>query len=156
VERSPKRTQPSRLREPSKRMLDSYALPCQVDTSQDEPPTLQQALAQVDGDMWRQAADDELRSLHELGVYELVEKPKGVTPLQNQWVLKKKRDQVGNIERCKARLVAKSFTQREGIDYTETFARIVACRATGARSHGCLDNTENVASGCQVRIDSPG
>lgn len=93
VERSPKRTQPLRLREPSKRMRDSCALLCQVDTSQDEPPTLQQALAQVDGGMWHQAADDEFRILRELGVYELVEKPKGVNLLKNKWVLKKKRDQ---------------------------------------------------------------
>jgi hypothetical protein len=87
VVRSPKCTLPQRLREPSKRMRDSYALLCQVDTSQDEPPTLQQALAQVDGDMWRQAADDELRSLRELGVYELEEKPKGVNLLKSKWVL---------------------------------------------------------------------
>jgi hypothetical protein len=73
--------------------------------------------------MWRQAADDEMRSLHEFGVYEL-EKPDGINLLKNNWVLKIKRDQAGNNERYKARLVVKGFTQREGIDFEETFAPV--------------------------------
>ena len=78
------RVLPPRTREPSKRLRDAYAMMAKVDTSKDEPAMLEQALSQEDGDLWRQAADDEMRSLSELGVYELVEKPKGVNLLKSK------------------------------------------------------------------------
>ena len=54
-------------------------------------------------------------------VWVLVELPQGSKPSGCKWIFKIKRDSNGNVERYKAYLVAKGFTQKESIDYKETF-----------------------------------
>ena len=57
-------------------------------------------------------------------VWDLIELPYGVKAIRCKWVFKTKKDSQGNIKRHKARLMAKRFTQREGIDYMEAFSPV--------------------------------
>lgn len=68
--------------------------------------------------------DYEYKSLRENATWILVPRPEEKRILSNQWIFKTKINQKGEIEKFKARLVVRGHTQREGIDYQETFAPI--------------------------------
>ena len=77
---------------------------------------------------------NEIDSLHANNVWELtvVELLKGQKPVGSRWVFKVKTNADGSIERCKARLVAQGYSQKEGLDYDETFSPVV--RSESVRS----------------------
>nr|GEW77499.1 retrovirus-related Pol polyprotein from transposon TNT 1-94 [Tanacetum cinerariifolium] len=55
----------------------------------------------------------------------------GKIAISSKWLFRKKNDELRNVIRNKARLVAQGFSQEEGIEYEETFApleRIEAIR----------------------------
>ena len=58
-------------------------------------------------------------------VWELLNLLPRCKTIGNKWVLKVKRKADGSINKYKACLVAKSYTQREGIDYEDTFSPVV-------------------------------
>uniref|UniRef100_A0A2N9GMX8 Reverse transcriptase Ty1/copia-type domain-containing protein n=1 Tax=Fagus sylvatica TaxID=28930 RepID=A0A2N9GMX8_FAGSY len=70
----------------------------------------------------RQAMADELDALHKTHTWDMTTLPPGKSAVGCKWVYKIKTRADGSVERYKARLVARGFTQEYGIDYEETFA----------------------------------
>ena len=82
----------------------------EISMMEDDPINFHHAIQSSDSQKWIDAMNEEYKSMQDNDVWDLVPLPE--------------RDSKGDVERYKARLVAKSFTQKEGIDFKETFSPI--------------------------------
>ncbi|GKF43332.1 ribonuclease H-like domain-containing protein, partial [Tanacetum coccineum] len=72
-----------------------------------------------------EAMDNEIEALNRNNTWTICDLPKGRKPVESKWLFKNNYKSTGEIERYKARLVVKGFSQREGFDYVETFSPVV-------------------------------
>eukprot|EP00253_Pinus_taeda_P022502 PITA_22502 len=77
-----------------------------------------------DGKLWKEAMVDEMASLHKNVAWDLVELPIGRKPIGSKWVFKKKTNAEGKVEKYKARLVVKGYSQVPGIDFGDIFSPV--------------------------------
>ncbi|RVW65068.1 Retrovirus-related Pol polyprotein from transposon RE1 [Vitis vinifera] len=73
---------------------------------------------------WRQAMVDEMDALHSNGTWDLVVLPSGKFTVGCRWVYAVKVGPDGQVDRLKAHLVAKGYTQVYGSDYGDTFSPV--------------------------------
>ncbi|SOV07390.1 uncharacterized protein UDID_18894 [Ustilago sp. UG-2017a] len=95
-------------------------------------PTLGEAMNGEDAQLWKEAIRKELEGLEAMGTWEVVHQPPGVPLVDSKVVLRLKLDADGVPVKHKVRLVARGFTQREGIDYQETFSPVAPLGAIRA------------------------
>jgi len=86
-------------------------------TSSDTPSSFKDAVQSPDAEIWEDSMNLELSSLKRNDAYTVCDLPKGRKAVSSRWVFSIKGD-----GRYKSRVVAKGFTQIEGVDYQETFS----------------------------------
>ena len=70
-----------------------------------------------ESDKYFNVIKSKIDSMYTNQVWTLVDTPEGVTPIGYKWIFKKKIGTDDQVEIYKARLIAKDYSQREGIDY---------------------------------------
>ena len=78
---------------------------------EDDPRTYDEAMRSVDAVFWKEAIDSELQSILNNNTWELVELPRVCKPITCKWIFRKKLKADGSIDKYKARIVVRGFTQ---------------------------------------------
>ncbi|GJY59145.1 integrase, catalytic region, zinc finger, CCHC-type containing protein [Tanacetum coccineum] len=100
-------------------------------TPETQPPVIPNDVEEDNHDIWKLHINH-VRILNEferLKVWELVPRPDKVMVITLKWIYKVKLDKLGCILKNKARLVARSYRQEEGIDFEESFAPVARLEA---------------------------
>jgi Reverse transcriptase (RNA-dependent DNA polymerase) len=95
-----------------------------IGDTQGDPRTVSEARSRADWPLWQQAMDREMKTLEGAGTWETVPRPPGRNIVGSKWVYRVKRTADGAIDKYKARLVARGFTQVYGTDYFETYSPV--------------------------------
>ena len=74
--------------------------------------------------VWKKAMEEEIRMVEKNNTWELVAIPREREVVSLKWIYKIKLNKEGDIQKHKARLVARGFTQKPGIDFYGTFSQV--------------------------------
>ena len=89
------------------------------------PTSFEEATTGAQSRKWNLAIQDQLQSLEANHTWDIIDRPDGINPIDTKWVFKVKMLPNGQIDKYKARLCARGFTQQHGVDYFETFAPVI-------------------------------
>nr|KAJ0219071.1 hypothetical protein LSAT_V11C300118320 [Lactuca sativa] len=91
---------------------------------EEDPKTFSEAMGSRDVHFWKEAIQDEIDSIMHNNTWVLSDLPPGCKALGSKWILKRKMNVDGTIDKYKARLVIQGFRQKEGIDFFDTYAHV--------------------------------
>nr|GEZ50672.1 Gag-Pol polyprotein [Tanacetum cinerariifolium] len=94
--------------------------------SRTEPKNIKEAMADS---AWIESMQEELHQFDRLDVWKLVDRQLCTNVINLKWLWKNKCDEENTVIRNKSRLVAKGYTQKEGVDFEESFAPVAQLEA---------------------------
>ena len=97
----------------------NYIQDVMINVFQEAPNSYREAINLEESDKWLTAAKEEFQGLMEMGGWKLVDHPADCKTIKCRWTFVLKAN-----GRNKVRLVAKGYTQVQGIDYKETFSLV--------------------------------
>lgn len=98
--------------------LDEWALSI-------DPINIEEVRSSAERSEWEHAMEAEIESLIANGTFVEAPLPPGRKAVKSKWVFKRKTHADGSLDKFKARVVAKGFSQRYGDDYSDTFSPVV-------------------------------
>lgn len=119
-------SRPTRNRTMPSRYANSDYVLSAVATNVETPISFKAAMQSKERNKWSEAADSEYQSLLKNNTWIYVARPSSRKVLKAKWVYKLKLDKDGQVERYKARWVAKGYEQIDGFDYNETFSPVAS------------------------------
>ena len=109
--------------------LTQFAFSCAARVIIDEPLTVEEALASEHADEWQAAINEEVDTLIAFNCFDVVPHTDAIKYgrlVKSKWVFKVKYDRDNNPYRFRARLVAKGFSQKPGLDFDQTYSPVMA------------------------------
>jgi hypothetical protein len=112
------RRQPERYSSPDFRSNFSLYI------TDDDPRTVREVVNSEDSKLWKKAMVEEMGALDKNEAWDIVELPTRRKSVGRKWLFKKNFNTQGKVDKCKARLVGKGYSQVEGIDFGEIFSLV--------------------------------
>ena len=91
---------------------------------ENKPSSYFEVIFSFDALLWKEAIQTELESILKNQTWESIDLPSEAKPIGYKWVFKRKYFLYGSIEKYKARLIAKGFSQKQNVDYFDTFSLV--------------------------------